>query len=80
MRPFFMSVVSDSHHWMFISSNGALTAGRKDAEYALFPYYTADKVTESFDSTGAKLVSKSFKTKKPLFGNHFLTAMQDSNT
>ncbi len=56
MRPFFMSVVSDSHHWMFISSNGALTAGRKNAEYALFPYYTADKVTESFDSTGAKSI------------------------
>ena len=22
MRPFFMSIVSDSDHWMFISSNG----------------------------------------------------------
>ena len=22
MRPFFMSIVSDSNHWMFISSNG----------------------------------------------------------
>jgi len=36
MRPFFMSVVSDSNHWMFISSNGGLSAGRKNAEYALF--------------------------------------------
>ena len=35
MRPFFMSIVSDSNHWMFISSNGGLTAGRKNAEYAL---------------------------------------------
>ena len=26
MRPFFMSIVSDSDHWMFISSNGGLTA------------------------------------------------------
>jgi hypothetical protein len=56
MRPFFMSVVSDSHHWMFISSNGALSAGRKNAEYALFPYYTADKITESFDTTGGKTI------------------------
>ena len=38
MRPFFMSIVSDSNHWMFISSNGGVTAGRKNAEYALFPY------------------------------------------
>ena len=37
MRPFFMSIVSDSNHWMFISSNGGLTAGRKNAEYSLFP-------------------------------------------
>ena len=36
MRPFFMSIVSDSNHWMFISSNGGLTAGRKNSEYALF--------------------------------------------
>ncbi|MBE0673562.1 MAG: hypothetical protein IH591_02780, partial [Bacteroidales bacterium] len=26
MRPFLMSIVSDSNHWMFISSNGGLTA------------------------------------------------------
>ena len=30
MRPFFMSIVSDSNHWMFISSNGGLTAGRRN--------------------------------------------------
>ncbi len=24
MRPFFMTVVSDADHWMFVSSNGAL--------------------------------------------------------
>ncbi|MFZ4796317.1 MAG: hypothetical protein ACOYMA_02415 [Bacteroidia bacterium] len=56
MRPFFMSIVSDSHHWMFISSNGGITAGRKNAEYALFPYYTADKITESYDTTGSKSI------------------------
>lgn len=56
MRPFFMSIVSDSHHWMFISSNGALSAGRKNSEYALFPYYTADKITESSDTTGSKSI------------------------
>ena len=56
IRPFLMSVVSDSHHWMFISSNGALSAGRKNPEYALFPYYTADKITDSFDTTGGKSI------------------------
>lgn len=56
MRPFFMSIVSDSHHWMFISSNGGISAGRKNAEHALFPYYTADKITESYDNTGSKSI------------------------
>ncbi|PIB31236.1 hypothetical protein [Maribacter sp. 4G9] len=56
MRPFFMSIVSDSNHWMFISSNGGLTAGRKNSEYALFPYYTDDKITESAEITGSKTI------------------------
>lgn len=56
MRPFFMSIVSDSNHWLFISSNGGLTAGRKNADFALFPYYTDDKITELADITGSKSV------------------------
>lgn len=56
MRPFFMSIVSDSNHWMFISSNGGLSAGRKDSGYPLFPYYTDDKITESADITGSKTI------------------------
>ncbi|GGD17377.1 hypothetical protein [Hyunsoonleella pacifica] len=56
MRPFFMSIVSDSNHWMFISSNGGLTAGRKNAEYSLFPYYTDDKITEMAETTGSKAI------------------------
>ena len=56
IRPFFMNVVSDSNHWMFISSNGGLTAGRKNSRYALFPYYTDDKITESAENTGSKSI------------------------
>lgn len=56
IRPFFMSIVSDSDHWMFISSNGGLTAGRKNADYSLFPYYTDDKITETADITGSKTI------------------------
>lgn len=56
MRPFFMSIVSNSNHWMFISSNGGLTAGRKNAEFSLFPYYTDDKIMESAEITGSKTI------------------------
>jgi hypothetical protein len=61
MRPFFMSIVSDSNHWMFISSNGGLTAGRKNSEYSLFPYYTDDKITEAADFTGSKSIFQVLK-------------------
>ena len=45
MPPFFISLISNSNHWLFISSNGGLTAGRKDSSNAFFPYYTDDKIT-----------------------------------
>ena len=64
MRPFFMSIVSNSDHWMFISSTGGLSAGRKNSDYSLFPYYTDDKITESSEHTGSKsifIVSKAEK-------------------
>ncbi len=56
MRPFFITVVSASDHWLFISSNGALTAGRTNPESALFPYYTDDKIHDSVDVTGSKTI------------------------
>ncbi|WP_019668396.1 hypothetical protein [Eudoraea adriatica] len=64
MRPFFMSIVSDSDHWMFISSNGGLTAGRKNSDSAIFPYYTDDKITESHEITGSKTILKIHKDGK----------------
>ena len=64
MRPFFMSIVSNSNHWMFIASNGGLTAGRKDSNSALFPYYTDDKLVESADVTGAKTLLRVQKLEK----------------
>lgn len=56
MPPFLMSLVSDSDHWFFISSNGALTAGRRDPNHALFPYYTDDRIHDSQDQTGSKTI------------------------
>tara|TARA_B110001469_G_scaffold127820_1_gene150857 strand:+ start:31668 stop:35141 length:3474 start_codon:yes stop_codon:yes gene_type:complete len=64
MRPFFMSIVSDSNHWMFISSNGSLTAGRKNSEFALFPYYTDDKITEAAEITGSKSIFQVHKNEE----------------
>ncbi|MDR3726480.1 MAG: hypothetical protein P4K86_05505 [Terracidiphilus sp.] len=56
MPPFLMSIVSDSDHWMFVSSTGALTAGRRDPDCALFPYYTDDRIHDSQEQTGGKTI------------------------
>jgi hypothetical protein len=52
MPPFFMSISSSGDHWLFVSSTGGLTAGRINAESALFPYYTDDKIAENSVNTG----------------------------
>jgi hypothetical protein len=56
MLPFFMSLVSSADHWLFISSAGGLTAGRANAESALFPYETDDKIAAHSEQTGSKTV------------------------
>ncbi len=54
MEPFFMNVVSGTDLWTFMSSNGGITAGRRSADWALFPYDTDDRVTASAENTGSK--------------------------
>ena len=52
MDEFFMCPVSSGDHWMFISSRGALSAGRKNPDSALFPYYSSDKLVDTATCTG----------------------------
>lgn len=52
LPPFLTTVVSDSDHWLFVGSNGALTAGRQSSKYALFPYTTEDKLLDTVDVSG----------------------------
>jgi hypothetical protein len=52
MPPFFMSIVSGADHWLFISSSGGLTAGRTNADSALFPYETEDKISAHHELAG----------------------------
>ncbi|MCQ2324917.1 MAG: hypothetical protein MJZ58_01840 [Paludibacteraceae bacterium] len=52
MKPFFISLASESDLWMYIGSTGGLTCGRVNPDQALFPYYTDDKVIENYVHTG----------------------------
>ena len=71
MRPFFISLVSNSNHWMFVSSNGGLSAGRKNADNSFFPYYTDDKITESSEITGSKTIVQVHKGDKTFLWEPF---------
>src|SRR5262245_35090117 len=52
LKPFLMTLTSDSDLWMFISSTGGLTAGRIDSSHALFPYETEDRLHRAYGTTG----------------------------
>ena len=64
MSVFFMTIVSSTDQWMFVASNGGLSAGRKNPESSLFPYYTDDKIIDSGEVTGSKTIVKVFKEDK----------------
>ncbi len=53
MPSFFMSLVGPDDHWMFISSDGALTAGRRNADHALFRYAADDQISTARADTGS---------------------------
>lgn len=76
MPDFFMSIVSDSDHWMFLSSNGSLTAGRKDRDNALFPYYSDDKIHDYNDLTGSKTIALVEKENRTYLWEPFSVAYQ----
>jgi hypothetical protein len=56
MSPFFVTLVSGSEHWMFLSSTGGLTCGRRNPDCALFPYYTDDKIHDACSTTGSRTI------------------------
>lgn len=56
MQPFFISLASDTDLWMYLSSTGGLTCGRRSPGEALFPYYTDDKITEGYEFTGPRTI------------------------
>jgi len=52
MPPFLMNVVGNGDVWLFVGSNGGLTAGRRDPDLALFPYQTVDKLLATPQASG----------------------------
>ena len=66
LDPFLMSIVSSDDHWMYVSSTGCLTAGRKHSENVLFPYVTDDLLHVNGHFTGPVTVIKLKKTNEKI--------------
>lgn len=52
LDPFLMTLANDGDLWMYVSSAGGLTAGRRCAEQCLFPYETDDRLHRAGGVTG----------------------------
>ena len=56
MAPFLTTLASGSDHWGFVSSRGALTAGRRNVEQTLFPYRTVDRIHDAQGQVGGSTI------------------------
>jgi len=56
MAPFLISIVSATDHWLYISSKGGITAGRKNSDNAIFAYTNDDVLHDVNEITGSKTI------------------------
>jgi hypothetical protein len=52
LPPFLVNLPTDTDLWMFVSSTGGLTAGRRDPDHAIFPYETVDRLHDAHHHAG----------------------------
>ncbi len=52
LPPFLVNLPTDTDLWMFVSSAGGLTAGRRDPDGALLPYETVDRLHDAHHVSG----------------------------
>lgn len=64
MPPFLISIVSATDHWLFISSKGGITAGRRNYDNSLFQYVNDDKLHDLNEITGSKTILKVYNKEK----------------
>ena len=72
MNPFFMSIVSNSDHWMFVSSRGSLTAGRRNPDNALSHITPMIRFMILLIIPAQKLFLELSPIKDSIYGNPFL--------
>ncbi len=78
MDDFFMTITSSSDIWNFIWSKGGITAGRVNCDHSIFPYYTADKVSDGKTTTGSYSLIKIAKDGNSVIAEPFASLRAQS--
>ena len=76
IKPFLITLASVGNHWMFVSSTGALTAGRQNADHALFPYVTDDQLHTATPYTGSITMVRIDRSNRTLLWEPFSSRHQ----
>jgi len=76
IKPFLITLASVGNHWLFISSTGALTAGRQNADHALFPYITDDQLHHAVPHTGSVTLVRVDRSNRTLLWEPFSSRHQ----
>lgn len=79
MEDFFMTITSSSDVWNFCWSKGGISAGRINSDNALFPYYTADKISDMKRTTGSRTVIALFTGNGTVFWEPFEPLLSHSS-
>lgn len=59
MKPFLFTLATSSDLWIHLSTYGGISAGRRNSDNSIFPYYPEDILHHSTD-TGAKTIIRAF--------------------
>jgi hypothetical protein len=65
LEPFLISITSESDLWMYASSAGGITAGRVDADHALFSYESVDRLHRGYGISGAATLLRVRRNGRP---------------
>ena len=65
LPPFLIAVTSESDLWMYASSAGGVTAGRIDADHAIFPYETVDRLHDSYGIASPQTLLRVSRSDRP---------------
>ena len=67
IKPFLFTLASAGDIWIYLSTNGGVTAGRRTSDNALFPYVPEDVLHHSTDTGAKTLIRARFAEKSYLW-------------